>query len=326
MTDGMGRTIDYIRISVTDRCNLRCRYCMPEEGVERIPHERILRFGEIRRIVAVLAGMGLKKVKITGGEPLVRRGVTDLIAGIRGIPGIENITLTTNGVLLEEMYDGLAGAGLDAVTVSLDTLDPARFREITRRDEAERVIRGIRQAVLKNRIPLKINCVPMGDPEEQGILELVELARSQPIHVRFIEMMPIGPGTGFPFVSEEAVKGFLEARVGTLTPCSDVRGNGPCQYYAAEGFCGRIGFISAVSHKFCSECNRVRLTAEGFLKTCLQYDTGVELKPLLASGCSDEEVAAAIEKALRSKPSGHDFGGCGQTAGAERRGMSQIGG
>ncbi len=326
MTDGMGRTIDYIRISVTDRCNLRCRYCMPEEGVESIAHDRILRFGEILRIVSVLAGMGLKKVKITGGEPLVRRGVTDLIARIRQTPGIENITLTTNGVLLDEMYDSLADAGLDAVTVSLDTLDPARYRAITRRDEAERVIRGIRQAALKNRISLKINCVPMGDPREQGILELLQLAKSQPIHVRFIEMMPIGLGSQFPFISENELKEFLEAHLGALTPCSDVKGNGPCKYYAAEGFCGRVGFISAVTHKFCSECNRVRLTAEGFLKTCLQYDTGVELKPLLAAGCSEEELKAAIEKALRAKPSGHDFGGCARTAGAERRGMSQIGG
>jgi len=302
---------------------------MPEEGVESIPHDKILRFQEILRICRVLADRGVKKVKITGGEPLVRKGVVDLIAGIKAIPGIENVTITTNGVLLEEMYDDLADAGIDAITVSLDTMNREIYRKLTRRDEAERVKRGISLAVSKNRVPIKINCVPVLGVKEQELLDLLELARNHPVHVRFIEMMPIGLGSQFPFVKEDDLKAFLEEHLGSLTPCHDVAGNGPCHYFSAEGFCGRIGFISAVSHKFCSSCNRVRLTAEGFLKTCLQYDCGVQLKPLLAAGCSDEELAQAIHTALCGKPAGHDFEQAKEPDGSEAkdtRKMSQIGG
>ena len=326
MIDGVGRTIDYVRISVTDRCNLRCVYCMPEEGVESISHDRILRFQEIIRICRILASKGIRKVKLTGGEPLVRRGIVDLIADLKKIPGIENVTITTNGVLLEEMYDDLVEAGIDAITVSLDSLDPEVFQKITRRDEAERVKRGIAMAAEKGRVPLKINCVPVMGVKEQKLTELVELAREHRVHVRFIEMMPIGMGSSFPFVKEEALKEELEKQLGPLTPCDEVLGNGPCRYYSAEGFRGRIGFISAVSHKFCSQCNRIRLTAEGFLKTCLQYDCGAELKPMMAAGCSDEELEAVIVKALQEKPLGHNFGIDASVEGRDRRGMSQIGG
>lgn len=326
MIDGVGRTIDYVRLSVTDRCNLRCVYCMPEEGVENISHDRILRFQEILRICQVLASKGIRKVKLTGGEPLVRKGIVSLITEIKKIPGIDSVTITTNGVLLEEMYDELVEAGIDAITVSLDSLDPEVFRQITRRDEAERVKRGISAAIEKNRVPLKINCVPVVGVKEQKLTELAELARNHPVHVRFIEMMPIGLGSSFPFVKEEDLKAVLEKTLGPLTPCEEVLGNGPCRYYSVEGFQGKIGFISAVSHKFCSQCNRIRLTAEGFLKTCLQYDCGVELKPAIAAGCSDEELENMIEKALQEKPAGHNFGSESAFEGRDRRGMSQIGG
>lgn len=328
MTDKFGREIDYIRISVTDRCNLRCVYCMPEEGVESIPHDKILRFQEILRICRVLAESGVHKVKITGGEPLVRRGVTDFIKELKKIDGIDNVTITTNGVLLGELYDQLVEAGIDAITVSLDTLDRENYRRITRRDEAGRVMDGIRTALQKNRVPLKINCVPVLGIREQQLEELVELARDYRVHIRFIEMMPIGLGSQFPFVKEDELRGWLEERFGTFAPCGDVPGNGPCHYYSVEGLKGRIGFISAVSHKFCHECNRVRLTAEGFLKTCLQYDCGVELKPLLQSQCSDEELRREILRAIDEKPLGHNFDGPKAKAetGREQRGMSQIGG
>lgn len=326
MIDGTGRTIDYVRISVTDRCNLRCVYCMPEEGIECISHDQILRFQEILRICRILASQGIRKVKLTGGEPLVRRGITELIRELKQIEGIENVTITTNGVLLEEMYDALVDAGIDAITVSLDTLDPEVFKQITRRDEAERVKRGIEKAIAENKVPLKINCVPVLGIRKQQLTELVELARNAKVHIRFIEMMPIGMGSSFPFVKEEELKAVLEEKLGPLTPCDDVKGNGPCHYYAAEGLVGRIGFISAVSHKFCDRCNRIRLTSEGFLKTCLQYDCGAELKPLLEGGCSDRELAEVIIKALQEKPAGHNFGYTGLVEGKERRGMSQIGG
>lgn len=326
MTDQYGREIDYLRISVTDRCNLRCVYCMPEEGVESVSHDRILRFQEITRICRILAARGLRKVKITGGEPLVRRGVAELIRELKAIPGIESVTITTNGVLLEEMYDSLVEAGIDAVTVSLDTLDRELYRKLTRRDELSRVMRGIRLAVERGKVPVKINCVPMYGVEEQGLLALAELARDQRIHVRFIEMMPIGCGSQFTFIKEEELRARLEERFGRLCPCDDVEGNGPCAYYRIEGFKGRIGFISAVSHKFCDSCNRVRLTAEGFLKTCLQYDVGAELKPLLTAGCSDQELERTILDAIDRKPKSHHFGTAGTGGEEERRGMSQIGG
>lgn len=192
MIDGYGRTIDYVRISVTDRCNLRCVYCMPEEGVGSISHEEILRFGEIERVCQILAENGIQKIKLTGGEPLVRRRLPELAAALKRIPGIKSLTITTNGVLLEEMYDALADAGVDSVTISLDTLDASVYRQLTRRDEIEAVRRGLRTAIQKGRMQIKINCVPVLGIEEQKLLEVAELAKNHNVHVRFIEMMPIG--------------------------------------------------------------------------------------------------------------------------------------
>ena len=184
MIDGYGRTIDYVRISVTDRCNLRCVYCMPEEGVGSISHEEILRFGEIERVCQILAENGIQKIKLTGGEPLVRRRLPELAAALKRIPGIKSLTITTNGVLLEEMYDALADAGVDSVTISLDTLDASVYRQLTRRDEIEAVRRGLRTAIQKGRMQIKINCVPVLGIEEQKLLEVAELAKNHNVHVR----------------------------------------------------------------------------------------------------------------------------------------------
>lgn len=328
MTDRLGRNIDYIRISVTDRCNLRCVYCMPEEGVSDIPHGEILRFDEILRLVRVLAEQGISRVKLTGGEPLVRKGLPSLIREIKGIEGIDNVTLTTNGVLLEELLEPLEEAGVDAITVSLDTLDPDTYLGVTRRDQLPRVLRGLKLALLRGGVPIKINCVPVNGMNED-VFKLAELAREHRISVRFIEMMPIGNGREFPFVEGDELKSSLEERFGPLTPSFDVKGNGPCRYYRAEGFAGTFGFISAVSHKFCGSCNRVRLTAEGFLKTCLQYDYGVDLKIMLRGDRSDEEICEAIRDAVYMKAAEHSFQTseiCGDLPGEEYRGMSQIGG
>ena len=325
MKDSFGRTIDYMRISVTDRCNLRCVYCMPEEGITPISHEKILRYSEISRLVRILAEDGLRKVKITGGEPLVRRGIPDLVRELKAISGIESVTLTTNGVLLEEMYGDLCDAGLDAVTISMDTVSRKHFREITRRDEADRVFRGFLRAAGEERIPLKVNCVPMGGEMAGDIFSVAELARDYPVHVRFIEMMPIGEGGGFTAPGEDAILSELAGRYGVPEPADDVPGNGPCRYYRIPGFKGRVGFISALSHKFCSGCNRVRLTSDGFLKTCLQYEAGEDLGPLLKAGAPDEEIRAAVRKALAEKPGGHCFGDMSRR-GKDLRRMSQIGG
>ncbi|MEG0019260.1 MAG: GTP 3',8-cyclase MoaA [Oscillospiraceae bacterium] len=326
MRDKIGRNIDYIRISVTDRCNLRCIYCMPEEGVESIPHSKILSFDDIIRVCTVLAKDGLKKIKLTGGEPLVRKGIVNLVRELKGIDGIESVTITTNGVLLEEYYDALVQAGIDAITVSLDTLNPVIYEEITRRNQLEKVLKGLKMAIAKGGTHIKINCVPVLGIEKQDVMSLVEIARDNDVHIRFIEMMPIGLGTQYKFITEDELKGLLTAKYGELQPYSGVLGNGPSEYYTVEGFKGKIGFISAVSHKFCDRCNRVRLTADGFLKTCLQYDYGTMLKPMLDEGCTDGELVKVIEEAIEKKPKGHSFDKIDEFNGQEHRKMSQIGG
>lgn len=306
MLDSHGRVIDYLRISVTDRCNLRCVYCMPEEGLELSTHEEVLSYDEIVRICRLMAEMGLKKIKLTGGEPLVRKNLPELVRQLKSISGIEKVTLTTNGVLLAKLMDELSAAGIDSINISLDTLNRELYHKIARRDTIDAVKKGLEAALAHPEISLKINCVPMGLPE-QNLKEIAELARYQKIHVRFIEMMPIGFGKNFRFVGEEEILGQLEACFGKAELFMGRLGNGPCHYYSFEGFQGKIGFISAISHKFCHECNRVRLTSQGFLKTCLQYNTGNDLKTPLRCGSSDEEIKALILDTIERKPVGHRF-------------------
>lgn len=306
MIDGYGRVIDYIRISVTDRCNLRCAYCMPQEGVPSVCHEDVLRYDEILRLVRIFVSLGIRRIKLTGGEPLVRKNVPEFAAALRQIPGIEQVTLTTNGVCLKEQMQMLADAGIGGINLSLDTLNPVVFEKIARRPAFDQVMEGLREALKYPEIPLKINCVPM-NIEGQNIVELAELARNYKIHVRYIEMMPIGLGRQFGFQSEEAILAELEKAYGPCRPFDKPLGNGPGHYVSFEGFAGKIGFISAISHKFCERCNRVRLTSQGFLKTCLQYERGVDLRALLRGGASDEELRLAVEKAIREKPVSHQF-------------------
>lgn len=324
MIDSYGREIDYIRISITDRCNLRCVYCMPECGVESVSHDNILRYNEILSLGEIFAELGIKKIKITGGEPLVRKGAPSLIRDLKRIPGIEKVTITTNGVNLEECAEELSDAGIDGINLSLDTLDPEVFFKITRRNDFEKVMRGFRAVLDRKEISLKINCVPVGI-EGQNIFELAELSRKYPVHVRYIEMMPIGLGKEYTGCTEDEILRELEARYGTAVNFSGKLGNGPGHYYEFPGFQGKIGFISAMSHKFCSSCNRVRLTSEGYLKTCLQYDVGTDLRALLRGGAPKEEIKEAIQKAIQEKPRAHQFtekqGGHG-----EQHMMSQIGG
>lgn len=324
MNDLQGREIDYLRISLIDRCNLRCVYCMPEEGIEMIPHDEILTFGEIVRICRVMASMGLKKIKLTGGEPLIRKDVTALVRRLKAIEGIEKVTITTNAVLLADMMEDLSDAGVDAINISLDTMDKDLYARITRRDAFDKVMEGIEAALKHPEINLKINCVPMGLPE-QNLIDVAELARKHKIHVRYIEMMPIGLGKQFHFVNEQEILEQLEEKYGKAEIYKGKLGNGPSHYYSFEGFEGKIGFISAISHKFCSQCNRVRLTSQGFLKTCLQYNTGIDLKMPLRKGALDEELKALITEAVNGKPIAHQF--LEHEIGNENNlGMSQIGG
>ena len=329
MIDMCGRNIDYLRISVTDRCNLRCIYCMPEEGVQHVSRSLILQEEEILRICRVMAELGIRKIKLTGGEPLVRSGMPQLVEKLKNMTGIEKVTLTTNGVLLKEQMKDFARAGLDGLNISLDTLDEACSRRITRRDELDRMLEGISEALKYPEISLKINCVPLGIPE-QDLCRVALLARNHRVHVRFIEMMPIGMGKEFHGVSEEELLGILGEKLPRFSPyAGEPLGNGPCHYYDVDGFSGKIGFISAMSHKFCGECNRIRLTSQGFLKTCLQYAAGRDLRAMIRSGGSDEELKAVILEALAEKPDGHAFGGSLEKQKedkTEKLCMAQIGG
>ena len=325
MIDRCARTIDYIRISVTDRCNLRCVYCMPEDGVQWMPHSAVLSYEEILRLCRVFAGLGLSKIKLTRGEPLVRRGLDRFIADAKAIPGIQCVTLTTNGVLLAEQLPGLVSAGLDGVNISLDTLNREQFRAITRRDDLDRVLAGLNAALDCPGLNVKINCLPMGRNDDQ-LVPLVELARERPLSVRFIEVMPIGLGKELTYRSEDEVRAMLEARFGPMEPFHGRLGNGPCHYFSLPGFAGKVGFISALSHQFCSECNRVRLTSDGFLKTCLQYELGVDLKALMQDGRDDAFLAEAVRQAIYNKPLQHHFADTSGQEALEHHGMSQIGG
>lgn len=306
MIDSKGRIIDYLRISITDSCNLRCAYCMPKEGIIPTSMKDLLSFEEIIRICRVMAEDGLKKVKITGGEPLVRKDAIALIREIKKIEGIEKVTLTTNGVFLKEQMKELSEAGIDGINISLDTLDEKLYEEITGQNQLGKVMQGIREALLYPKVQLKINCVPLG-LEKQNLIEIAELAKTNHIHVRFIEMMPVGLGKKYKGVKEETVKQELEKKYPKLTTFKKSLGNGPSHYYSIEGFLGKIGFISAISHKFCSSCNRMRLTSNGYLKTCLQFDSGKDLKSKMRKGCSDEELKAVILEAVAEKPGEHLF-------------------
>ena len=338
MQDGLGREIDYLRISVTDKCNLRCRYCMPPHGITPLAHEEILTLEEIFRLVGIMEQLGIRKVRLTGGEPMVRKNLPWLVEQIHGLCGIREIAMTTNGTLFAPQAKVYREAGLTAVNISLDTLDPERFRCITGCDRADRaagvdsVLRAI-DAALEQQLKVKINCVPCVEMNGEDIEGIAALAADRPVDVRFIELMPIGCGKNYTGISSEEILRRLEQHFGKAIAISEKvnMATGPAEYYQFPGFSGRIGFISPISHKFCRECNRVRLTCEGRLKLCLHYDRGLELKPLLRSGASDEEIGRQIIKALKEKPSEHHFrekaADGGLTDGAEeQRKMVQIGG
>lgn len=326
MVDLCNRTIDYIRISLTDRCNLRCVYCMPEEGVEDLPHSKMLTYEEIFRLCRCFASLGIHKVKLTGGEPLVRKGVPYLVEQLKQIEGIDQITITSNGILLKSQMEQLVKAGIQGVNISLDTLDREKFARLTRFDQLGQVLEGIETALSYPDISTKINCVPLWDKDiDKTVIQMTELAKESSLHVRFIELMPIGMGRTFKSYGEEALKGIIEGVYGPLKPFQEVLGNGPCAYYSLEGFKGKIGFISAVSHKFCGQCNRIRLTSDGYLKNCLQYSSSVNLKEKMEQGISDEALTELIYETIQKKPTGHQFGKAVQGEGEEKK-MSQIGG
>lgn len=257
MRDQFERNINYMRVSVTDLCNLRCVYCMPKEGIRQISHDEILTFDEIARVCRIGAELGISRIKLTGGEPLVRKGIEDLAEMICRIPGIEQVTLTTNGILLKDKLPALKKAGISAVNISLDTMDRAQYQELTGKDCLLQVMEGIR-AALEQGMRVKINCVALNECNEFQWGKLAALAKEYPLDVRFIEMMPIGLGKAYQGSMQEVIQKNLENIYGAAKPDSGaVRGNGPAVYWEFPGFQGKIGFISAISHKFCK-------TATGF--------------------------------------------------------------
>lgn len=306
MLDRYGRVINYLRISVTDRCNLRCCYCMPE-GVQDVGMKNILTFEEIWEIVRTGVSLGITHIRITGGEPLVRKGCVNLIRGIREIPGVETITMTTNGVLLGNYAKQLKEAGVDGVNISLDTLDPEEFYKITGKRELQEVLAGIRAAKTAG-LPVKLNAV---NRKELDPIPLVRYAQEENLPLRFIEMMPVGYGKKYVGRSNEELRETLEAVCGKAE-CMTNReelsrmGSGPAVYYQFSDLKVPVGFISAIHRKFCDTCNRVRLTAEGYLKLCLCYDEGEDLRRVLREG-EKENLRTIMEQTIFRKPAAHCF-------------------
>ena len=325
MFDRYQREIHYLRLSVTDLCNLRCRYCMPD-GVEKLEREAVLTYEEFLRLAALFARCGIDTVRVTGGEPLVRKNVAQLVARLKATPGIRRVTLTTNAVLLAEQLPALLDAGLDSVNISLDTLRPEVFRQITARDDFAAVQAGL-QAALESGLPVKLNCVPQAGVNEGELEALAALAKDNAMQVRFIEMMPIGYGAAMPCISGPELRARFARRWPELAPLSPAQehalGDGPAVYYTVPGWQGSIGFIAAVHGKFCASCNRVRLTSQGFLRPCLASETGCDLRALLRSGADDAQLLATIRETIWAKPREHHFNDSSMPA---TRGMYRIGG
>lgn len=308
--DRYGRSIEYLRVSVTDRCNLRCVYCMPPQGVPWRRRQAILSLEQIVQVVEAAAGLGVRQVRLTGGEPLARKGIVHLVAGIAATPGIEDVAITTNAVLLGRFAGELAAAGLSRVNISLDSLRPDRFRRITRLGKIDQVWQGIEAAERAGLTPLKINMVVVRGLNDDELLDFARLTYDRQWHVRFIEVMPVGNGLdwgpGMPAAGERFVSvGEMQQRLaglGPLVPVSGPRGTGPARYFRLPGAQGTIGFISPLSEHFCATCNRLRLTADGWLRPCLFSDRAVHLKPALDAAAGVAEVQALIRQAINIKP------------------------
>lgn len=357
MIDGFGRTIDYLRVSVTDRCNFRCVYCMPEDGYPVSPKDELLTFEELARVIGISVELGITKVRLTGGEPLVRKDLPELIRRIREHKGVTDLSLTTNGFLLPEMATNLKEAGLDRVNISVDTLREDRFFAIARRGNLQKVLDGLESAIHTGLSPVKINCVLMKGVNDDEVADFARLSIDRPIHVRFIELMPIrwNLDATDSFESMTALRGEselfrlrvasndgmlsdsemrrrmvsndfaikrIEQELGSLAP-ADVVTNGPARSYRLAGAQGTVGLISQISNDLCERCNRLRLTADGQLRPCLMSDGEVDLRGALRAGGSDADIAHMIREVVAHKPERHYLAEGQKVTG---RGMSQIGG
>ncbi|MBC7260807.1 MAG: GTP 3',8-cyclase MoaA [Chloroflexi bacterium] len=328
--DAHSRSINYLRVAVTDRCNMRCIYCMPPEGVPWRPHEQILRYEEIVTVVKAAAELGISRVRLTGGEPLVRLGIVDLVRLLARIPGIEDLAMTTNGILLSRYAQALAEAGLRRVNISLDTLRADRFQEITRLGQIEHVFAGIEAAQRAGLQPIKINTVVMRGINDDEVVDLARKTLEEEWNVRFIEWMPVGNAQWMVedewqdrVVTAKEMQEKIEATLGTLEPAKLGIGGGPARYYRLAGAKGTIGFITPLSEHFCYRCNRLRLTADGQLRPCLLSDQEIDLRTPLRQGADVAQIKALILQGIESKPLRHHLSECELP---ESRTMSQIGG
>jgi len=323
LRDSFGRTIDYLRVSVTDRCDLRCVYCMPPEGIPLKHFSEILTYDELVRAVRVAVSLGVRKIRITGGEPLVRRGVVSFVRRVAEIPGVRDLGMTTNGTALAGMADALREAGLHRVNISLDTIRRERYAEITRRDALPEVLAGIEAAVRAGLSPVKINVVLLHGLLRDEVDDFFAMAREMPLKVRFIERMPIGCTPSDGYVSADAIRERILALPGARGERNGA--SSAAVTYEVQGFAGKLGIISPVSHKFCSGCNRLRITADGRLRSCLFGRETLDLRGVLRSGVGDDAVAALFLDAVRAKPEGHNL--CaGGNAPSSAEPMSRVGG
>ncbi|CAD7774482.1 MAG: GTP 3',8-cyclase [Candidatus Methanoperedenaceae archaeon GB50] len=309
LQDAYNRKITYLRISVTDRCNLRCRYCVPRQALKRLPHNEILTYEEIVRLVKIAAQIGFKKIRLTGGEPLVRRNIVYLIEQINNISTIQKLCLTTNGTLLREFASDLYRAGLRHINISLDTLSPQKYAYITGVDAFSQTWAGIKKAIEVGFHPIKINVVLIKGFNDNEIIDLANLSFDYPLYIRFIEYMPLMfTGINFEqsFISTDEVKERLK-KIGKLEKVPSSALDGPAQRYKFRGSLGEVGFISALSHHFCPNCNRLRLTSDGQLRPCLFSDQEWDLKTPLRQGASNTTLKAIIEDAITHKPKSHGY-------------------
>ena len=326
LIDGFSRPITYLRVSVTDKCNLRCVYCMPETGLAWLQRDEILSYEEIAELVRAAASVGVRSIRLTGGEPLVRRDLHRLVAALHAIDGIDDISLSTNALLLANQVEGLAAAGLRRVNVSLDSLRHDRFEAIARRPGLDAVMAGIDAAICAGLEPIKLNCVVMRGQNEDEIAAFADLTRRRPIFVRFIEMMPVHENLGLQhdaYMSSDEILARV-GEIGQLRPVDGPGGNGPARYFAFDGALGAVGVISPLSHDYCDRCNRVRLTADGRLRLCLFGDHALDLRTPLRSGASPEALADLMRSAMLIKPERHHLR-LGETA-SRMRAFSEIGG
>lgn len=325
MRDDLGRKIEYLRISLTDRCNLRCRYCIDEKECNFLPEENLLNVDQIGKISAAAALLGVKKIRLTGGEPLLRKDIVDIVKRVNDIAEIEEIALTTNGIYLEEKLPALIDAGLTGVNISLDSLEAGKFQEITLNGSFEKVFRGIELAADSQLKSVKLNVVSLKGVNDNEFVKFAELTKDREIDVRFIELMPIGLGKRYETVYSDEILNIIGAEY-ELTPQKEKKIGGPARYYKIPDAKGKIGVISPLSHEFCDLCNRIRVSSEGYLKLCLHWKKGIDLKPYLADETTVDELGEILRDSIMKKPDMHHMRENVDSEEIESRFMNEIGG